>query len=92
MRVINLPVIVALQDHNYHTKLHEASPHATYSQSTVQRVGEYWSVQNWSLNQCVHYIRCHAQPLGGEGDVYLWTRQFSHRAVWKTHLQTIKIV
>lgn len=69
MRVINHPVIVAPQDHSYHTKLHEASPHATYSQSTAQWVGEYWFLKNWSLTQCMHYIRCHTQPLGGDGVV-----------------------
>ncbi len=91
MRVINHLVVVAPQDHRYHTKLHEASPRATYSQSTAQWVGEYWFLTNWSLTQCVHYFRCHAQPLGGDGVVYFWTGQFTCWIVWKIHLQINKI-
>lgn len=59
MRVINHPVIVALQDHSYHTKLHETSPHATCSQSTAQRVGKYWLLKNWP-NMCATFGVMHS--------------------------------
>lgn len=48
MRVLNHSVIVAPQEHRYHTQLHEASPHAMYSQSTAQWVGEYWFLKHLS--------------------------------------------